>query len=96
MCVTRLNYHVSRVLAGAGDKNISVLDKQECFPRRHRRSTPFLHKHVDGLAQERRNSIANALEFRLSCTNPSIWAFSPGTRWPDDKKTRRIPLTKGQ
>ena len=26
-----------------------------------------------GLVQERRNSIANALELRLSCTNPSIW-----------------------
>ena len=24
----------------------------------------------DGLVQERRNSIANALELRLSCTNP--------------------------
>ena len=29
--------------------------------------------HFDGLVQERRNSIANALELRLSCTNPSIW-----------------------
>ena len=28
---------------------------------------------VDGLVQERRNSIANALELHLSCTNPSIW-----------------------
>ena len=28
--------------------------------------------HIDGLVQERRNSIANALEFSLSCTNPSI------------------------
>ena len=27
----------------------------------------------DGLVQERRNSIANALELRLSCTNPSNW-----------------------
>ena len=27
--------------------------------------------HIDGLMQERRNSIANALELRLSCTNPS-------------------------
>ena len=26
--------------------------------------------HVDGLVQERRNSIANALELHLSCTNP--------------------------
>ena len=29
-------------------------------------------RHVDGLMQERRNSIANALELRLSCINPSI------------------------
>ena len=28
--------------------------------------------YIDGLVQERRNSIANALELRLSCTNPSI------------------------
>ena len=27
--------------------------------------------YIDGLEQERRNSIANALELRLSCTNPS-------------------------
>ena len=30
------------------------------------------HKHIGGLVQERRNSIANALELPLSCTNPSI------------------------
>ena len=29
-------------------------------------------EHIDGLVQERRNSIANALELHLSCTNPSI------------------------
>ena len=28
--------------------------------------------HVDGLEQERRNSIANELELRLSCSNPSM------------------------
>ena len=27
---------------------------------------------INGLVQERRNSIANTLELRLSCTNPSI------------------------
>ena len=32
-----------------------------------------INKHTDGLVQERRNSIANALELHLSCTNPSIW-----------------------
>ena len=29
--------------------------------------------YIDGLVQERRNSIANALELHLSCTNPSIY-----------------------
>ena len=29
--------------------------------------------HIEGLVQERRNSSALAMEFRLSCTNPSIW-----------------------
>ena len=28
--------------------------------------------HIDGLMPERRNYIANALELRLSCTNPLI------------------------
>ena len=30
---------------------------------------------IDGLMQERRNSIANTLELRLSCTNPSRWPW---------------------
>ena len=33
------------------------------------------HLSIDGLVQERRNSTANALELRLSCTNPSIWGI---------------------
>ena len=28
---------------------------------------------IDGLVQKRRNSIANTLELRLSCTNPLKW-----------------------
>ena len=32
-------------------------------------------EHFDGLVQERHNSIANALELRLSCTNPTISCF---------------------
>ena len=40
--------------------------------------------HSDGLVREKRNSIANALELRLSCTNPSYiisadWAAVAGT-----------------
>ena len=32
----------------------------------------ILLNHIDGFVQERHNSIANALELHLSCTNPSI------------------------
>ena len=35
----------------------------------------FSRGHGDGLVQERRNSIANALELRLSCTSPSMDLF---------------------
>ena len=31
--------------------------------------------YLGGFMQERRNSIAIALELRLSCTNPSIWIY---------------------
>ena len=38
--------------------------------------------HIDGLVQESRNSIANALELRLSCTKPSIGnPWVPGNKW---------------
>ena len=44
---------------------------------------------IDGLVQERRNSIANALELRLSCINPSTCElhepriFYPSGHWPE-------------
>ena len=31
--------------------------------------------YIDGLVQERRNSIANAQELRLSCTNSSLYCL---------------------
>ena len=34
------------------------------------------NQHIDWSMQERRNSIAKALELRLSCTNPSIFAIN--------------------
>ena len=36
---------------------------------------------IDGLVQERRNSIANALELRFSCTNPSVWNVAITLPW---------------
>ena len=42
-------------------------------PQRHK-----MREYLDGLVQERHNSIANALELRLSCTKPPIcWILSP-------------------
>ena len=35
----------------------------------------FQYVYIDGLMQERCNSIANALELHLPCTNPSICVF---------------------
>ena len=32
--------------------------------------------YIDGLVQERRNSIVDALELRLSCTNPSTYGVT--------------------
>ena len=33
----------------------------------------YMDGYIDGLVQERRNSIANTMECRVSCTNPSIY-----------------------
>ena len=41
--------------------------------------------HIDELVQESRNSIANALELRLSCTNLSIWSINVDTELARDK-----------
>ena len=42
------------------------------FPHRGPVRRNVFPYHIDGSVQEIRNSIANALELRLSCTNPSI------------------------
>ena len=62
---TRLFWYATSVTEtrGGGHKRCSHLF--QC--------TDTLQPTIDGLAQERRNSIANALESRLSCTNPSIF-----------------------
>ena len=39
----------------------------------HYHGNEFTYQYFNGLVQERRNSIANALELRLSCNDPSIW-----------------------
>ena len=46
-------------------RQTSWIQKMYCYHH-------FDQGHIDGLVQERRNPIANALELRLFCTNPSI------------------------
>ena len=38
----------------------------------------WCNDYINGLVQERCNSIANTLELRLSCTNPSIYVLHQG------------------
>ena len=52
----------------------------------------FLALYIDELVQEKRYSIANALELRLSCTNPSIsWIWC----WAIMGFVIRVPLCAG-
>ena len=52
----------------------------------------FAVERTDGLMQERRNSIANALELRLSCINPSTCVFSLWN-WIDEHPHSRSNFT---
>ena len=55
---------------------------QICFVPRNECIFPVLScYHIGGLVQEKRNSIANALELRLFCTNPSIIYTGTLTCW---------------
>ena len=46
---------------------------------------PDYKLNLNGLVQERHNSIANALELHLSCTNPSIW-WLPSCQWSNPEE----------
>ena len=45
------------------------------------RTVKSLKGYVDGLMQEGRNSISNALELRLFCTKPSRYMYVPHALW---------------
>ena len=49
----------------------------------------MLRVNIDGLVQERRNFIGNALEFHLSCTNPSTYMLQANTAEPTDQTEQR-------
>ena len=53
--------------------------------------------HINGLVQERRNSIAKALELRLSCTNPSIYLSMFLSAYVERDQVSHLPaLVSGQ
>ena len=69
------HYRINRSLSSMR-KNFSYL-RHLCVQKSCKMQT-----HIDGLVQERRNSSALALELRLSCTNPFIFAFCKiNTSW---------------
>ena len=59
--------HASRVISNPGEVNCPPTHGINSF------SHCKYHLHLDGLMQERRNSIAYALELHLSCTDLSIY-----------------------
>ena len=48
--------------------------------------------HINGLVQERRNSSANALEFRLSCTNPLICMLTMSQGKPASAQMKAVMI----
>ena len=56
------------------ERNSQGFHQQHCYQWRNPcRGYVHTQGYINGLVQERRNSIANALELHLSCTNPSIY-----------------------
>ena len=63
------NVYIEKITKFQGDMQLMTLHnwKDQCYPSMHCKIMPQM---FNGLVQERRNSIANALELRLFCTNP--------------------------
>ena len=70
MCVHRATWENSQWLNVL--PCINILGEKKKKKKKRNATEVFVEilDHVDGLVQERHNSIANALELRFSCTNP--------------------------
>ena len=71
-------------MMGLNESYHFFVNKWECKGKNYQ---SYTIQYIDGLVQEKRNSIANALELRLSCTNPS-------TSYKSHKSIWDIPLSK--
>ena len=69
--------HAMQVQPSWGIQNFIMISWLELGETKHNFHQILMEKkylfHIDGLVQERCNSIAKALELHLSCTNPSIY-----------------------
>ena len=52
-----------------------VKNCENCFLSARSKISSLYHQYMDRLMQERRKSIAIALELRLTCINPLIWSI---------------------
>ena len=73
-------------LGEAGNKIAGLIEKLKKFPMvcllpNSGQGTCHINGHIDGLVQKRRNSIANALELRLSCINPTTYSSGQNETW---------------
>ena len=75
-CLTMKAYHVSKMGSRLSERvawcPFGAKPLPEPMLTYGSKLSAFCNHHIDGLAQERHNSIANALELPLPCTKPSI------------------------
>ena len=62
------NYKVITMLQSTWEQNEIFIKFELRWEKHKKKMGPWVY--MDGLVQERRNSIANALELHLSCINP--------------------------
>ena len=60
----------------ASEVTLTDMNKTELYQTTSNTMNGTYVHNFDGLVQERSNSIANVLELRLSCTNPSIFLYT--------------------
>ena len=59
-----------------GDGDYRSVHIESCLEHNHMAAIPHIAQYIERLVQERCKSSTNALELRLSCTNPLIWRMN--------------------
>ena len=72
-----MKYTYNNYNSTSGNKHKDAVEKESWLKGLRLIYPCSFTNYIDRLEQERRNSIANALEFRLSSTNPLTWHTKP-------------------